>query len=46
MSATSLEVEARSPSVTNTVSMAEMQDWLRSSAKSLSYKIMNERLNG
>jgi len=41
-----LEVEARSPSVTHTVSMAKVQDWLRSSAKIPSDKIMNERLKG
>jgi hypothetical protein len=37
-----LEVEARSPAVTHTVSMAKVQDWLRSSAKSPSDKIMHE----
>ena len=31
--ASQLEVEARSPSVTHTVSMAKVQDWLRSSAR-------------
>ena len=41
-----LEVEARSPSVTHTVSMAKVQTWLRSSAKSPSDKIMKERLKG
>ena len=41
-----LEVEARSPAVTHTVSMAKVQDWLRSSAKSPSDKIMKERLKG
>jgi hypothetical protein len=41
-----LQVEARSPSVTHTVSMAKVQDWLRSSAKSPSDKIMKERLKG
>jgi len=41
-----LEVEARSPSVTHTVSMAKLQDWLRSSAKSPSDKIMKGRLKG
>jgi len=41
-----LEVEARSPSVTHTVTMAKVQDWLRSSAKSPSDKIMKERLKG
>jgi len=38
-----LEVEAR---VTHRVSMAKVQDWLRSSAKSPSDKIMKERLKG
>ena len=45
-SASQLDVEARSPSVTHTVSMAKMQDWLQSSAKSPSDKIMKERLKG
>jgi hypothetical protein len=42
--ASQLEVEARSPGVTHTVNMAKVQDWLRSSAKSPSDKIMKERL--
>jgi hypothetical protein len=45
-SGSQLEVEAKSPSVTHTVSMAKVQDWLRSSAKSPSDKIMKERLKG
>ena len=45
-SGSQLEVEARSPSVTHTVSIAKVQDWLRSSAKSQSDKIMKERLKG
>ena len=36
--ASHLEVEARSPSVTHTVSMAKVQTWLASSAKSPSEK--------
>ena len=41
-----LEVEARSPAVTHLVSMAKVQTWLQSSAKSPSDKIMKERLKG
>ena len=41
-----LEVEARSPGVTHTVSMAKVQTWLASSAKSPDDKIMKERLKG
>jgi hypothetical protein len=44
--ASQLEVEARRPSVTHTVSIAKVQDWLRSSAKSPSDKIIKERLKG
>jgi hypothetical protein len=44
--ASQLEVEAKSPSVIHTVSMAKMQDWLESSAKSPHDKIMKERLKG
>ena len=44
--ASQLDVEARSPSVTHTVSMAKVQAWLASSAKSPSDKIMKERLKG
>ncbi len=43
-SGSQLEVEARSPSVTHSVSMAKVQDWLQSSAKSPSDKIMKDRL--
>jgi hypothetical protein len=43
-SATTMEVEARSPSVTHTVSIRKVRDWLESSAKSPSDKIMKERL--
>ncbi len=42
--ASQLDVEARSPSVTHTVSLAKVQDWLRSSAKSPSDKMVKERL--
>ena len=45
-SASQLDVEARSPSVTHTVSLAKVQDWLQSSAKSPSDKITKERLKG
>jgi len=44
--ASQLDVEARSPNVTHTVSMAKVQAWLASSAKSPSDKIMKERLKG
>jgi hypothetical protein len=42
--ASELDVEARSPAVTHTVSMAKVQTWLASSAKSPADKIMKERL--
>ena len=41
-----LDVEARSPSVTHTLSVAKVQTWLASSAKSPADKIMKERLKG
>ena len=44
--ASELDVEARSPSVTHTVSVAKVQAWLASSAKSPSDKIMKELLKG
>ena len=44
--ASDLDVEARSPGVTHTVSIAKVQAWLASSAKSPSDKIMKERLKG
>ena len=44
--ASDLDVEARSPGVTHMVSMAKVQAWLASSAKSPSDKIMKERLKG
>jgi hypothetical protein len=42
----SWEVEARSPSVTHTVTMAKVRDWLESSAKSPKERIVKERLKG
>ena len=44
--ASQLDVEARTPGVTHTVSVAKVQTWLASSAKSPSDKIMKERLKG
>ena len=44
--ASKLEVEARSPGVTHTLSIAKVQTWLASSAKSPADKIMKERLKG
>ena len=44
--ASTLEVEARSPSVTHTVSMQKVQDWLRSAAKSPADRITKDRLKG
>src|ERR1700692_4653906 len=44
--ASQLEVEAKSPRVTHTASIAKVQDGLRSSAKSPSDRIMKERLKG
>jgi hypothetical protein len=41
-----LDVEAKSPGLTHTVSMSKVQTWLVSSAKSPSDKIMKERLKG
>ncbi len=42
--ASQLDVEARSPSVTHTVSVGKLQDWLQSSAKGPADRIMKERL--
>jgi hypothetical protein len=39
-----MEVEARCPAVTHTVSMKKVEDWLRSAAKSPADRIMKERL--
>ncbi len=44
--ASDLDVEARSPGVTHTVSIAKVQTWLASSAKSPADKLMKERLKG
>ena len=41
-----LEVEAKSRSVTHTVSMGKVQDWLNGGAKSPSEKLTKERLKG
>lgn len=41
-----IEVEARSPSVTHTVRMAKVQDWLNGAAKSPNEKLVKERLKG
>jgi hypothetical protein len=38
--------EVRSPSVTHTVTMRKIEDWLRSSAKSPADRIVKERLKG
>jgi hypothetical protein len=45
-SASKIDVEARSPSVRHTVSMAKIQDWLESSAKSPAEKVTKDRLKG
>lgn len=44
--ASTMEVEARRPGVTHTVSMAKVRDWLGAAAKSPREKIMKERLKG
>jgi hypothetical protein len=41
-----MEVKARSPSVTHTVSVAKVREWLGASAKSPREKIVKERLKG
>ncbi|MGD1091946.1 MAG: hypothetical protein ABSB35_08120 [Bryobacteraceae bacterium] len=41
-----LEVEARSPSVTHTVAMRKVREWLDGGAKSPKEKIVKERLKG
>ena len=41
-----LEVEAKSPSVTHTVRMGKVQEWLNGGAKSPREKITKERLKG
>jgi hypothetical protein len=44
--ASEMEVEARSPAVTHTISLGKLRTWLQSSAKSPSDKILKERLRG
>ena len=44
--ASRMEVEAKTPSVTHTVSMAKVRDWLESSPKSPSDKVTKDRLKG
>ncbi len=41
-----MEVEARSPGVTHTVTMGKVRDWLESSAKSPRDRLAKERLKG
>jgi hypothetical protein len=41
-----LDVEARSPAVTHTVSVRKVRDWLESSAKSPRDRLLKERLKG
>lgn len=45
-SASQIEVEAKSPSVTHTVRMAKVRDWLAASPKNPREKIMKDRLKG
>ena len=45
-SGSQLEVEAKSPSVTHTVSMRKVREWLNGGAKSPNEKVMKERLKG
>jgi hypothetical protein len=42
--ASQLEVEARSPGVKHSVSVKKVRDWLESSAKSPSDRLLKERL--
>jgi hypothetical protein len=42
--ASTLEVEARSPSVTHTVSMRKVHEWLEAASKSPNEKLVKERL--
>jgi hypothetical protein len=44
--ASQLDVEARSPAVTHTVSVGKVRDWLESSAKSLRDRLLKEWLKG
>ena len=41
-----MEVEARSPAVTHTVSMRKVEDWLNGGAKSPRERLLKERLKG
>jgi hypothetical protein len=44
--ASQMEVEARSPAVTHTVSMRKVEDWLRGGARSPSERLLKDRLKG
>ncbi len=44
--ASQMEVEARSPAVTHTVSMRKVEDWLNGTAKSPGERLLKERLKG
>jgi len=44
--ASTIEVESRSPSVTHSVRMAKVREWLNGAAKSPSEKLVKERLKG
>jgi hypothetical protein len=44
--ASTMEVEARSPSVTHTVRMAKVEEWLTGASKSPNEKLVKERLKG
>jgi hypothetical protein len=44
--ASQLEVEVRSPSVTHTVRMRKVREWLEGACKSPSEKVLKERLKG
>ena len=41
-----MEVEARSPAVTHTVSMGKVEDWVNGGAKSPRERLLKERLKG
>jgi hypothetical protein len=45
-SGSQLDVEARSPGVKHSVSMKKVRDWLESSAKGPSDRILKEKLKG
>lgn len=44
--ASPLEIEARAPSVTHTVTIAKVRSWPESTARSPKDKVMKERLKG